>query len=193
MSTHTWWFHSKQQRYRHFNATKYMFQCRHCNRTSDKFNLYVHQCCAYDSQNYRRVIVRIFTLWPMEVLHGKFMWGIIILFGKLLHLATAFEKGSGTGLGELAPSLHKRLSFWIHEIISEMNSCKKGRKRKRQISNKIMTAAELKQCVTISPLLFSRKHGKVVHIIWLLCSFKEYMFSFDCSGIKLSVKLAGNF
>ena len=54
-----------------------MFQCRHCNRTSDRFNPYAHQCCACDSQNYRRVIVRFFTLWPMEVLHGKFMWGII--------------------------------------------------------------------------------------------------------------------
>ena len=71
-STHTWWFHM------HFNAKKYVFQCRHCNRTSDRFEPYAHQCCVFDSRNYRREIVRIFTLRPMEVLHGKFMWGIII-------------------------------------------------------------------------------------------------------------------
>ena len=70
-------FIRKQRSYRHFNATKYVFQCRHCNKTSERFNSYVHQCCACDSRNYRRVLVRIFTLRPMEVLHGKFMWGII--------------------------------------------------------------------------------------------------------------------
>ena len=58
-----------------------MFQCRHCNRTSDRFNPYAHRCCACDSRNYRRVIVRIFILRPMEVLHGKFMWGIIKKIG----------------------------------------------------------------------------------------------------------------
>ena len=54
-------FIHKQRSYRYFNATKYVFQCRHCNRTSDKFNPYAHQCCACDSRNYRRVIVRIFS------------------------------------------------------------------------------------------------------------------------------------
>ena len=71
-------FVHKQRSYRHFNAMKYVFQCRHCNRTSDRFNPYAHHCCACDSRNYRRVIVRIFTLRPIEVLDGKFMWGIII-------------------------------------------------------------------------------------------------------------------
>ena len=70
-------FIHKQRSYRHLNATKHVFQ-RHCNRTSDRFNPYAHQCCACDSRNYCRVTVRIFTLRPMEVLHGKFMWGIII-------------------------------------------------------------------------------------------------------------------
>ena len=73
----------KQRNYWHFNATKYVFQCRHCNRTSDRFEPYAHQCCACDSQNYRRVIVRICTLRPMEVLHGKFMWDIIIWLNPL--------------------------------------------------------------------------------------------------------------
>ena len=44
----------------------------------DRYESYAHKCCAYDSRNYRTAIVRIFTLRPMEVLHGKFMWGIII-------------------------------------------------------------------------------------------------------------------
>ena len=78
-STHTWWFHQKQRCYRHFNATKYVFQCRHCNRTSDRYEPYAHQCCACDSRNYHRVIIRIFTLRSTEVLHGKFMWGTIII------------------------------------------------------------------------------------------------------------------
>ena len=55
-----------------------MFQCRHCNRTSDRFNPLRASVC--DSRNYSRVIVRNFTLRPMEVLHGKFIWGIIIMF-----------------------------------------------------------------------------------------------------------------
>ena len=84
-NTHTWWFHSQTAElypgsYRHFNATKYVFLCRYCNRTSDRFNPYAHQCSACDSRNYRRMIVRIFPLRPMEVLHGKFMWGIIITY-----------------------------------------------------------------------------------------------------------------
>ena len=91
MSTHTWWFQSQTASYRHFNATKYVFQCRHCNRMSNRFNPYAHQCCACDSRNYRRVIVRIFTLWPMEVLHGIFMWGVII------HIVNVFTCTKLTG------------------------------------------------------------------------------------------------
>ena len=41
-------FIHKQRSYRHFNATKYVFQCRHCNRMSDRFNPYADQCCACD-------------------------------------------------------------------------------------------------------------------------------------------------
>ena len=46
-----------------------MLQCRHCNRTSDRFNPYAHQCCACDSRNYRRVVVRIFTLRPARTIY----------------------------------------------------------------------------------------------------------------------------
>ena len=39
---------------------------------------YAHQSRACDSRNYRRVIVEITARRPMEGLHWKFMWGIII-------------------------------------------------------------------------------------------------------------------
>ena len=35
-------FIHKQRRYRHFNATKYVFRCRHCNSGSDRFKPYAH-------------------------------------------------------------------------------------------------------------------------------------------------------
>ena len=68
-----------------------MVQCRHCNRTSDRFNPDAHQCCAYDSRNYRRVIVRIFTLRPMEDLHGEFMWGIIKYYTNKSHRSSRHD------------------------------------------------------------------------------------------------------
>ena len=39
---------------------------------------YAHQSRACDSRNYRKVIVEITARRPMEVLHTKFMGGIII-------------------------------------------------------------------------------------------------------------------
>ena len=72
-------FIHKQRSYRHFNATKYVFQCRHCNRTSDRFNPYAHQCSACDSRNYRRVI-RSMNVYPPA--YGSFTWEIRLRYNK---------------------------------------------------------------------------------------------------------------
>ena len=75
-STHTWWFHSQtvigilMRRNMCFSAAIVIERLTDSTRT--RINV-AH------SRNYRRVMVRTFNLRPMEVLHGKFMWSIIII------------------------------------------------------------------------------------------------------------------
>ena len=88
-STHTWWFHQKQRCYGHFNATKYMFHCHHCYRTSDRYEPYAHQCCACesklsqgDSKNCHPPVYGCFT-WEIHVRYNNILYHppkIIIYF-----------------------------------------------------------------------------------------------------------------
>ena len=64
--------------------TKYVFQCRHCNRTSDRFNPYAHQRCACDSRNYHRVIVS----YPPA--YGGFTWEIHVRYNKQSYSSPIF-------------------------------------------------------------------------------------------------------